>query len=305
MKVIVTGSNGLVGQKVSSLLALETDYDVFMVSIEKENYQPDLKFKYQQLDLTNRKETKELILSFNPNIIINTAAFTNVDECENQREYAWRLNVDVVKNLIICAKVCDARIIHFSSDYIFDGKNGPYNEDSLPNPLSYYGKTKLASENALRESGIKYCIIRTMVIYGYAKIVRENFVLWIIRNLNNNQSIDIVTDQIGNPTLVDDIGYAIIKIIRGNRTGIYHISGSEFISRYDFAIKVAEVFKLNTNLIKPVLSDYINQSANRPLKSGLINFKAESEMGIKFLNIAQGLNVLKKQIELEGFLNKF
>jgi dTDP-4-dehydrorhamnose reductase len=305
MKIIITGSNGLVGQKISSLLALETDYEVLMVSIEKENYQTGLRFTYQQLDLANRKETKEIILSFKPNVIINTVAFTNVDECENQREYAWRLNVDVVKNLIICAKVYDIKIIHFSSDYIFDGKNGPYSEDSIPNPISYYGKTKLASENALRESGIKYCIIRTMVLYGYAKIVRENFVLWIIKSLNNNQSINVVTDQTGNPTLVDDIGYGIIKIIKGNRTGIYNMCGSQLMSRYDFAKKVAEVFSLNTNLIKPVSSDYINQSANRPLKSGLICFKTENEMGIKFLNPTQGLNVLKKQIELEGFLNKF
>jgi dTDP-4-dehydrorhamnose reductase len=305
MKVLITGSNGLVGQKISSLLVAETDYEVLMVSIEKENYQPDLKFVYQQLDLTNRKETKDVILSFKPDIIINTAAFTNVDECENQREYAWRLNVDVVKNLIICAKVFGTKIIHFSSDYVFDGKNGPYSEDSTPNPISYYGKTKLASENALRESGIKYCVIRTMVLYGYAKIVRANFVLWIVKNLSNNQSINVVTDQIGNPTFVDDIGYGAIKIIQGNRTGIYNMCGSQLMSRYDFAKKVAEAFDLNANLIKPVSSDYINQSANRPLKSGLICFKAESEMGIKFLNPTQGLNVLKKQIELEGFLNKF
>ena len=305
MKILITGSNGLLGQKIAALLAHETDFEVLLTSIEKENFQKEIRFDYHQLDLTIKSDVKGLIRSYRPDVIINSAAFTNVDECENQREYAWRLNVDAVKNLIFGARVTDSRIIHLSTDYIFDGKNGPYSEQDTPNPVSYYGRTKLASENALQESGIKFCIIRSMVLYGSGKLIRPNFVLWMVKNLQGNQSIKVVDDQIGNPTLVDDLAYGIIKIVRGKRTGIYNMSGSELISRYEFAKKVAKVFELNPILIKPVSTADLGQPAQRPLKSGLICFKAESEMSIKFLNADEGLHVLRRQIELDGFLNKF
>jgi len=304
MKILVIGSNGLLGQKVSTLLANETNFDVLLSSIEYENFLKDIRFNYNQLDVTIRSDVKSIIKCFKPDVIINTAAFTNVDECENQREYAWRLNVDAVKHLIIGARLTGSKIIHISTDYIFDGKNGPYTEQDMPNPISYYGRTKLASENALKASGIDYCIIRTMILYGLGKRVRPNFVLWVIKNLQNNIPIKVVTDQIGNPTLVDDLAYAILKIIKGNRSGIYNICGADRISRYDFAKKIASIFKLNQLLIKPVLTSDFAQIAPRPLNSGLTCFKATSEMGIKFLGVEQGLYVLKKQIEIEGFINK-
>jgi dTDP-4-dehydrorhamnose reductase len=305
MRILITGSNGLLGQKIAALLAHETNYEVLLTSIEHENFQKEIRFDYHQLDLTNRSDVKSIIRSYRPEFILNAAAFTNVDECENQREYAWRLNVDAVKNLIIGARVIDSKIIHLSTDYVFDGKNGPYREEDIPSPISYYGRTKLASENALATSGVNFCLIRSMILYGMGKLIRPNFVLWMINNLQRNQSIKIVDDQFGNPTLVDDLAYGILKIISGNRSGIYNMCGSETLSRYDFAKKVAEVFELNPILIKPVTTADLSQSAPRPLKSGLICFKAESEMGIKFLNTEQGLNVLRRQIELDGFLNKF
>ncbi len=143
MRVIITGSNGLLGQKVASLLAHETDYEVLLTSIERENFQKEIRFDYYQLDVTDRSDVKGIIKSFCPDVIINCAAFTNVDECENQREFAWRLNVDAVKNLIIGSRITGSKIVHMSTDYIFDGKNGPYTESEVPNPISYYGRTKL------------------------------------------------------------------------------------------------------------------------------------------------------------------
>lgn len=304
MKILIVGSNGLLGQKVSTILANETDYEVLLCSVEYENYLKNLNYDYHQLNISIKSDVKSIIKCFRPDVIVNTAAFTNVDECENQREYAWRINVDGVKHLIIGARLINAKIIHFSTDYIFDGKNGPYLETDKPNPISYYGKTKLASENALRESGIDYCIIRTMILYGLGKKIKPNFVLWIINNLQRNIPVKVVTDQIGNPTLVDDVAYALLKIIRGKRTGIYNVCGSDRVSRYEFAKKIAEIFKLNPILIKPVTTKDLAQIAQRPLNSGLICFKAMGEMGAKFLGIEQGLQVLKKQIEIEGLLNK-
>jgi dTDP-4-dehydrorhamnose reductase len=300
-RILITGSNGLLGQKIASILASETDFDVLLTSIERQNQLANLKFNYSQLDITQKSDVKSLIHNYKPDFIVNTAALTNVDECENDREYAWRLNVDAVKNLIIAARIIDSKIIHFSTDYVFNGKSGPYFEDSPPNPINYYGRTKLASENALKISGVNNCIIRTMILYGFGKQVKSNFVLWIINQLQNNQVIKIVEDQFGNPTLIDDLAIYVLKIIETNKSGLYHICGSENLNRYKFALKIAQVFKLNENLIKPVKTEDLGQTAPRPLKSGLNCFKATSEIGIKLLNVEHGLFVLKRQLELENF----
>lgn len=170
--VFITGANGLLGQAIISLFTRETDYELITSSVEDK---PFLEYghKYEKLDITNKEEVKKLIGYYEPNVIINCAAFTEVDKCETERELCWRLNVDGVKNIIIASKKCDAKIIHFSTDYIFDGKNGPYTEDATPNPLSFYGRSKLASENALISSGIEHVIIRTMVLYGIGNSIKE------------------------------------------------------------------------------------------------------------------------------------
>ena len=153
MKILITGSNGLLGQAVTGLFSRETDYDIFQTSFEKHNYF-NLGFKYESLDLTAKDEVKRLIDFYSPNVIINCAAFTEVDKCETERESSWKINVDGVKNLIISARRTKSKIIQISSDYVFDGRNGPYTESSIPNPISFYGREKLAAENALITSDI-------------------------------------------------------------------------------------------------------------------------------------------------------
>jgi dTDP-4-dehydrorhamnose reductase len=300
-RIIITGSNGLLGQKIASVFAAETDFDILLTSFEKESYITNLKYPYHQLDITKKSDVKSLVHNFRPDVIINAAAFTNVDESENEREYTWRLNVDAVKNLIIASRLTDSKIIHFSTDYIFNGKDGPHFEDSIPDPINYYGRTKLASENALISSGIKHCIIRTMILYGVGQSVKNNFVIWVINQLQNNQIIKVVDDQFGNPTLVDDLALYVLKIVETNRSGIYNICGSENLNRYKFALKIAQVFKFDENLIKTVKTVDLGQTAQRPLKSGLNCFKATSEMGIKLLDAEQGLFVLKRQLELGNY----
>jgi dTDP-4-dehydrorhamnose reductase len=303
MKIIITGSNGLLGQKISSLLAQETDYTVLQTSIERQNFNPLRGFDYAQLDITKKSDVKSLVHSFKPDVILNTAGFTNVDDAENLREQAWRLNVDGTKNLIIASRSNSSKIIHISSDYVFNGKSGPYSETDVPEPVNYYGKTKLAAENALLVSRINCAIIRTTQVYGIGAYVKPNFALWIISSLQKNQVIKVVDDQFGNPTFSDDVAYSVLKVIRGNRTGLFHIAGSETINRYKFAVEIAQIFELNKKLIKPVKTADLSQTAFRPMKAGLTTFRANSEMGIKFLNPEEGLQVLKRQIELEGQYN--
>jgi dTDP-4-dehydrorhamnose reductase len=221
---------------------------------------------------------------------------TNVDACEKERELAWKVNVGGVENIIEAAKRIDATVLHVSTDYVFDGKAGPYTEEDRPEPLSYYGRSKLASENQLRVSGVKFVIARTMVLYGYASGIRSNFALWLIQNLEKNTPVHVVNDQMGNPTLADDLAHALVSGIELDRTGIYHIAGREIVSRYDFALKLAKIFGFDQDLITPIKTSQLKQPATRPLNSGLVTLKAEVELGYRPSTMEEGLTILKGQL---------
>ena len=236
-----------------------------------------------------RDEIKKVVHDYYPDFIVHTAAFTNVDLSEKLREDAWKINVKGVEYIAEAARAIDAHIIHISTDYIFDGKEGPYSENATPNPVGYYGRTKLASENALRISGTFFTILRTNVLYGIAPNSRPDFVRWVINSLEKKENIRIVKDQINNPTFIDDLVQGINKIIEFKKTGTYNIGGKEFLSRYDFTLKIAEYFNLDKNLITPITTEELKQPARRPLKSGLIILKAETELGYKPHNLMNHL----------------
>jgi len=295
-RVLVFGSNGLLGQKVADLLARGTPASVTLTSFESAPVRPPEPAVYIGADVTSRKEVRQVVARAEPDVIINCAAITNVDACETERETAWKVNVGGLEHIIEAARRTDALIVQVSSDYIFDGKNGPYTEDDRPEPLSYYGKTKLAGENALRASGMKYLIARTMILYGFAPGVKQNFALWLLQSLEKGTPVRIVDDQLGNPTLADDLAYGLLRGVELGRTGIYNIAGREIVSRHEFALRIARAFSLDPSLITPVKTAQLRQPAHRPLKSGLITLKAEVELGIHPSTIEQGLAVLKNQI---------
>lgn len=295
MKVLITGANGLSGQAITSIFSRETDYELILTSVEDKPFL-DYGNTYQVLDITIKENVKRLIEFYLPDVIINCAAYTNVDKCESEREFSWKLNVDGVKNLIIASRKTGAKIIHYSTDYVFDGKNGPYTENSIPNPISFYGREKLASENALITSDINFAIIRTLVLYGIGNNVKPNFALWMIDKLKNNQPLNVVTDQISNVTMIDDLAFGTLKIMEKNCSGIYNIAGADILSRFEFAMKMCEVFKYNKELVLPITTASLNQAAPRPLKSGLTTFKAESELGFKTMDSLEGLRLLKVQL---------
>jgi len=294
-KILLTGANGLLGQKTTEVFARETEHELVLTDLASKAEEPR-KFSYYELDITDKGAVKEFVKKHKPEIIINAAAYTNVDGCESERELSWRVNVDAVKNLIIASRINSSKIIHVSTDYIFDGVKGGYDEDSTPNPLSFYGKAKLASENALIASGAEYAIIRTMIIYGYGRNVKQNFALWLIDQLGKNTPVKIVDDQYGMPTMVDDLGLALMKIVERERTGIYNVCGSEYINRYKFALKLAEVFDFNKSMVVPIKTSELQQAAARPMNSSFILLKAETELGLKPLNARDGLYLLKSQL---------
>ncbi len=252
---------------------------------------------FNSISLAGRNVLK-VVDELEPGVIINAAAVTDVDLCEKERELAWKVNVSGVENLAYAAKLVGANVIHLSTDYVFDGKNGPYDESARPSPLGYYGKTKLASENVLRTSEIPYTLVRTMILYGTGLAVKQNFALWLIKNLGEGKPLRVVDDQMGNPTLVDDLAYAILNIVELDRQGLYHIAGRDLVSRFDFAQALARTFNFDKSLISPVKTAALKQLAPRPLKSGFITLKAETELGAKLSGIDHGLEVLKNQLDV-------
>jgi dTDP-4-dehydrorhamnose reductase len=295
MKILITGANGLLGQAVTNLLKRETDYEIIISSVEaKPFYYTDN--KYYQLDITSRDDLKKFMHEIMPDVIINCAAYTDVDKCETERELCWKLNVDAVKNLIIASRISNAKVIHYSTDYVFDGKNGPYTEDDTPNPISFYGRSKLASENALLSSGIDFAILRTVVLFGMGVNVKQNFAIWLFNKLKVGERVNIVDDQISNNTMVDDLAYGTLKIIEKNSKGIYNIAGKDIISRIEFALIFCDVFKFDRNLVNRIKTKDLNQPASRPLKSGLITLKAEAELSFNPMSTFEALSLLKIQL---------
>ncbi len=295
-RVIVTGSNGLLGQKVVELLSRSNNYNLLLTSRQEQSVFQDEVLAYRRLDVSDKQEVRGVVDEIEPDVIINTAAMTNVDKCETDREAAWKANVVSVENLVQAAKLSGSHLVHISTDYVFDGKNGPYNEIDRPNPVSYYGRTKLASENVIRTSGVANTIIRTMILYGAGYNVKSNFALWVMNSLKDGRPIRVVDDQMGNPTLADDLAFAIIKVVELGRQGLYHVSGSDLVSRYDFAVMLAEIFDLNKKYVTAIKTSTLKQPAPRPMKSGFITLKAQTDLDIKMSGMKHGLTVLKNQL---------
>ena len=291
-RVLIIGSNGMLGQSVVSILKKSDKYELLLASLE--NSSVEEKFTYIKVNIGNKKEVKKLVLDFYPDYVVNLAAFTNVDKCESEKELCWNANVNALEYL---AKYCvptNSQLIHISSDYIFDGKNGPYSENDLPNPISYYGRSKLAGENVIKRFNIPNTIIRTNVLFGATRYGRPDFVKWVVDSLKSDQQIKIVTDQYNNPTFIDDLAVMIKTIIDKSKTGLYHIGGAEQLNRYDFTKRIVDYFSLDFELVTPILTKELNQPALRPLKSGLINLKAETELNFKPNGLNECFGIMSK-----------
>ena len=251
-RIFITGITGQLGGTLNKYLSR-----YFNVLNNQENF--------YNIDVTNKSELKYFFEELSPDYIINCAALTNVDFCEHNRSNSYEVNVNGLRNIISSSKK-SAKIIHISTDYVFNGNQKMYLESDIPDPISYYGKTKLESENMLRASNRDYLILRTSVIFGKTG---NNFYVWVRDSLKNNQKISVVTDQISNPTWSWSLSEAIYKSILNNISGLFHYAGEEVISRYDFAIKIAKMHDFDYSRIIPIKTSDLNQNAKRPLNSTL------------------------------------
>lgn len=295
MRILVTGSNGLLGQKLVELLQTKEDY--LIATARGKSALPITGGEFHSLDIVDAAETERIVALTRPDVIIHTAAMTNVDQCETDREKCWAANVTAVEHLVQTCKKHNTHFIHVSTDFIFDGSDGPLEETAVPSPVNYYGESKLAAEGVVLKSGINAAILRTVLVYGITKdMSRSNIVLWVKNSLEQGKTIQVVNDQWRTPTLAEDLAMGCYLAATKKAKGIYHISGKDFLTPYEIALETAGFFQLDQSLIRVTDSTQFKQTARRPPKTGFIITKARKELGYEPHSFREGLALLATQL---------
>jgi len=292
LKLLVTGASGLLGHKVAQL-ALKKEHEVY--SIYKEH--PTKLGTSIKLDLANSNEIAKAIIRIKPEAIIHTAAYTNVDGCENNKDLAWKVNAEATKHIAIASTNTNAHLTYVSTDYVFDGEKGLYSEEDQPNPIGYYGYTKLEGEEFTKKHSQEWCITRPSVVYGWGQTQKLNFATWLINNLEQGKEVKILTDQYVSPTLNANLAEMLLEIVDKKITGILHTAGDTRTSRHQFALRLAQIFKLDANLIKPAKMNEIPWKAKRPKDSSLNVSKAGALLNAKPLKLDQALRRMKSRLQ--------
>jgi len=303
VRLLVVGGSGLLGYKVAEL-AVEKFRTFATYNSRSIKLEGCSLFK---LNKTDRSATLALVKRIKPDVVIDTAALHNVDYCETHRDEAGKVNVEGTRNVADACRETSAKMIFISTDYVFDGKKGFYDEGDAPNPLHYYAKTKVEGENVVKKAGIDYAIARPSVIYGWnaselaglrsSSGKSMNFVIWTLNKLRGGEEVKMVTDQYSSPTLADNLAEVLLVLSKSERQGVYHTAGKTCLNRFEFAKKIAEIFDLDGGLIKPVTSDVFKQVAERPKRCCLDVSKAEKELGVRFVTVEEGLTKMREQTE--------
>ena len=295
MRILITGSNGLLGQKIVKI-CLERGLN-FIATSKGENRNPDCPSNnYLSLDISNLLEINNVFQFYYPTHVIHTAAITNVDYCEDHKEECHIVNVEATKLLL---NTCVQYKSHFqllSTDFVFDGEKGNYNEEDLVNPLSVYAKSKVDAENIVINGNTDDCsIVRTIIVYGKGNnLSRSNIILWAKEALKTGNELTIVDDQFRAPTWAEDLAWACLEIVARNKKGIFHISGPETMSVIDLVYRVADFYNLSKSQVKPVKSETLNQAAKRPPRTGFDLTKSSKELNYEPLTLEESLELLEK-----------
>ncbi|CAM1373071.1 NAD(P)-dependent oxidoreductase [Tenacibaculum litopenaei] len=296
-KVLVTGSNGLLGQSLLQVLLSKPEQYTVIGVARGNNRSGRTDFEYRDLDLLATETLIDTLEEVAPDVIVNTAAMTHVDQCEDAKAQCDALNITLVEVLANYAAKTKCHLIHLSTDFVFDGQRGYYKEEDAVNPLSYYGKSKVRSEEVLQESNCLYTVLRTILVYGKVfDMSRSNIVLWVKGALERGEEINVVTDQYRMPTYVVELAKACELAIAKASYGTFHISSNTLMSIYEIAQEIATTFELDGNLIKPIPSSVLNQRALRPLKTGFNLDKTEKELGLATRSFKEDLQKFKHSI---------
>lgn len=283
IRSLVIGASGFVGNILYNKLAEQVRTGTSF-SFAKNGLTP--------LNLMDRKATNSFITAENPEIIYNCAALPNVEWAEDNIQECRAVNVEAVKTLVQNANDIGAKLVHFSTDYIFDGKQGPYSEEAKPKPINVYGQAKLDAETYIQVHCDKWLIIRITVVYGW-EARGKNFINGLIKRLSNNEVFKVPNDQIGSPTYADNMLDITRFLAENNYNGIYNIAGDELMDRFTFAKIAAEVFDLDSSLLEPVSTSELQQRASRPMNAGFVLDKIKAISSIGIMNPFEGLTHMK------------
>lgn len=296
-KILVTGSNGLLGQKLTDLILNDRSLALVATSRGVDRHPIKKGYTYIDLDILDSGRLREVITGQRPDVIINTAAMTNVDACEHDPEGCRKLNIEAVAELVKLCEEFGIHLIHLSTDFIFDGADGPYAEDAQPNPLSLYGQSKLDAEKIIEASTCKWAILRTILVYGVvADMSRSNIVLWAKGALEKGQPLNVVNDQWRMPTLAEDLAQACTLAATKGAEGVFHISGKDFFAIHELVAAVADFWQLDKSLIRQVSSATLSQAAPRPARTGFILDKAQRILGYTPHRFTDGLALVDRQL---------
>jgi len=292
MKILITGANGFLGQHLTLFLA-EKKYQVIACSRGECRIPENLSFEYFPIDLADEKAVEALVAKVSPDIIVHTAANSKPDDCHVNREGCIQQNVTATEYLLnaLATQSNNPRFIYLSTDFIF-GENGPHSEDDVTGPLNFYGESKLLAEEAVKQSGLQYAIVRPVFIYGPVwNGVRSTFLHWVKNNLEQSKHIKVVSDQTRTPTFVVDICKGIEAIIRLNEQGDFHLAGKDLLSPYDMAVAVASFLKLDAALIENVTSESFKEPVQRAKRSGLKIDKAKRVLNYDPVDFMKGVEL--------------
>ena len=299
MNILITGSNGLLGQKLLHKLRVDNTVELIATSRGENRVSEQSNYKYIALDITDKQEVEQVILAEKPDVVINTAAMTNVDLCEAEKENCDALNVSAVQYLADSCQQIEAHFIHISTDFIFDGEDGPYREEDEPNPLSYYGISKLKSEQLLQGHAVKWTILRTIIVFGVGEnLSKSNIVLWAKGALEKGDPLNIIDDQFRAPTLAEDLADACILAAKKKAYGVFNASGKDIMSIYEIVERIAKHYGNTTDNLNKISTATLNQTAGRPPRTGFILDKSRKVLGYNPHSFEECLAIIDEQLKI-------
>jgi dTDP-4-dehydrorhamnose reductase len=296
--ILITGSNGLLGQKLVKLIHESGVFKLVATARGENRIQKVKGFVYASMDITNEAEVNAVFDEYKPDYVIHGAAMTNVDQCEDEKEACLALNVSAVDYIVKACEKHNSFLCHVSTDFIFDGIDGPYTEEAEPNPVSFYGESKLKGEEIVTNSSLKWAIARTILVYGITEeMSRSNIILWVKNSIEGKKPIQVVDDQWRSPTLAEDLAMGCYLIVQKEAEGVFNISGSDVLNPYEMAIKTADFFDLDKSFITRTDGSKFQQKAKRPPKTGFVIDKAQRVLGYNPVSFDEGIAVLADQIK--------
>ena len=290
MKVLVTGANGFLGYYlVEQLLAKNIPVTATGKGECRLPFTHDKNFQYLERNFTDPFSVHDVFDNIKLDVVVHSGSMSRPDECESNQILAYLVNVEGTVQLLINAADSKSFFVFISTDFVFDGERGMYNEDDIPNPVNYYGRTKLEAEEAVKDYEFEWAIVRTVLVYGKNHSGHNNILKIVKEKLEKGEEYSVVDDQLRTPTYVEDLAKGIVSIIEKKATRIFHLSGKDILTPYQMAIKAAEYLQLDSSVIKRVTADSFSQPAKRPLKTGFIIDKARKQLNYDPLSFEEGL----------------